>query len=205
MLSRDESCLGDWLRRTSVFLERPEISLTMPLFAYFDESGKFHDGSGYVCLCGYLGDDTAWEEQFHKRWIELLSKYKFGYIHMTEFDSECKRRGWENRADDILSEFIEVIRDSEIVGFSVGVDGAYFKDKYKKAGLSSKDPAQFAVGRILAQMRDAAQRWGWKTPRITAFSHPHKQPMCWLIFQIATGAITWIRNVQSLPHYCDSL
>lgn len=138
----------------------------MPLFAYFDESGKFHDGSGYICLCGYLAEDKAWEE-FNAAWIKLLEKHRFSHIHMTEFDSDCRIRGLGERADEILTEFIEVIRQSRLIGFSVGVDGAYFKHKYKTAGLGNRDPALFAVARILREMREAAQQWGWQTPHIS--------------------------------------
>ena len=138
----------------------------MPLFAYFDESGKFHDGSGYICLCGYLGEDNAWD-QFNTVWAGLLKKYQLSHIHMTEFDSDCRRRGWGDRADEILTEFIEAIRQSHLVGFAVGVDGAYFKQKYKTAGIGNRDPALFAVARILKEMHEAAQQWGWQTPHIS--------------------------------------
>jgi hypothetical protein len=97
------------------------------MYAYLDKSGKFHDGSGFICLCGFLSWDSGWQ-QFADRWQLLLAKYHLPFIHMTTFYSDCRTKDLDERqADSILSEFIDAIRQSPLIGFSVGVDGQCFK------------------------------------------------------------------------------
>jgi hypothetical protein len=114
--------------------------LRMALFAFFDESGKFHDGEGFICLCGYLGAEDDWEP-FNKQWAYLLRKHHFDYIHFTQFESECRRRGWdEDKTSAVLTEFIEAIRNASVVGFAVGIDGRYFRRKFEINGRPNVDP-----------------------------------------------------------------
>src|ERR1700674_1893631 len=109
----------------SCWLPKEAGDLLMALYAFFDESGKFHDGTGYICLCGYLGADEDWEP-FNKRWGYLLRKHHFDYLHFTEFESECRRRDWDaDTTRSVLNEFIEAIREASLVGFAVGIDGQY--------------------------------------------------------------------------------
>lgn len=131
----------------------------MALYAYLDESGKFHDGRGLINLCAFLSDDEGWTG-FNTRWNSLLHKYGFTHVHMTEFYLECRQRGWlQERADAILTEFIDAIRDNVLAGFAVGIDGPYFRDKYKLIGKRNVDPALFAVQRIVRGMSDAYKMW----------------------------------------------
>jgi uncharacterized protein DUF3800 len=131
----------------------------MALYAYLDESGKFHDGRGFINLCALLSDDEGWET-FNKRWNSLLRKHGFTHIHMTEFYSECRQRGWlQERGDAVLTEFIDTIRDSVLAGFAIGVDGPYFRKKYETVGKANRDPALFAVERILRGMFGAYWHW----------------------------------------------
>lgn len=131
----------------------------MALYAYLDESGKFHDGRGLINLCVFLSDDEGWTG-FNTRWNSLLHKYGFTHVHMTEFYLECRQRGWlQERADAILTEFIDAIRDNVLAGFAVGIDGPYFRDKYKLIGKRNVDPALFAVQRIVRGMSDAYKMW----------------------------------------------
>jgi hypothetical protein len=147
---------GLWRQTTLCAGDRP---LIMALYAYFDESGKWHDAQGYICLCGYLADEVGWAA-FTDRWNHLLRKRGFQYLHMTKFYSECKKKGIDKtEAGHILTDFIEVIRQSELVQFSVGLDGRYFRHKYSVMGKRKVDPALFAVQRILRQIRDASSRW----------------------------------------------
>jgi hypothetical protein len=62
----------------------------------------------------------------------------------------------EKEADKILTQFIDAIRKSRLFGFSVGVDGRYFRHKLKIAGRPNEDPALFAIHRILHQITSAA-------------------------------------------------
>jgi hypothetical protein len=127
---------------------RKQVGLRMALSAYFDESGKFHDKTGYICLCGYLSDETGWK-RYNDTWNHLLGKHRIHGIHMTQFDSECRQREWgEAKAAQVLMEFIECIRDNVLVGFSIGVDGKYFRNRLKIAGKPNREPHLFAVHRL---------------------------------------------------------
>jgi uncharacterized protein DUF3800 len=131
----------------------------MALYAHFDESGKWHDAKGHICLCGYLADEAGWDA-FNMRWNALLRKHDLFRIHMTQFYSEGKKKGWDrNRSIQVLTDFIETIRESDLVQFSVGLDGRYFRHKFALIGKRKVDPALFAVQRILRLIRDALERW----------------------------------------------
>ncbi len=49
--------------------------LRMALVSYFDESGKFHGKTGYICLCGYLSDEVGWKK-YNDTWNHLLAKHR---------------------------------------------------------------------------------------------------------------------------------
>jgi len=137
----------------------------MALFAYLDESGKFHDGTGFICLCGYLSWAEEWED-FSPLWRDLLLKHEFQRIHLTEFYSQCALRRWEKpKADGVLGEFVEAIRSSHLIQFAVGVDGRYFKAKHEIAGRKDADPALFAIECLMRDIRNACDELG-KTPQI---------------------------------------
>jgi hypothetical protein len=130
--------------------------LSAALYAYLDESGKFHDGSGYICLCGYLADDARLK-RFTRQWSRLLRKYNLPPIHMATFFDDCRKRNFTDKeAFKILRQFIDVIRRTRLYGFSVGVDGKHFRHKLKLAGRPNQDPAIFAIHRILHQITEAA-------------------------------------------------
>ena len=138
-------------RHTTIYAGRRPLK--MALLAYFDESGKFHDPTGYICLCGYLADHLGWQA-YNDTWNCLLQKHRMRGIHMTQFDSECRRRGWsQEQADKVLLEFISCIRANVLVGFSIGVDGKYFRHKLEIAGKPNQDPALFAVRELLRKLR----------------------------------------------------
>jgi hypothetical protein len=144
----------------------PRRPLKVALYVYLDESGKFHDGTGFICLCGYMGED-AQLVKFNRRWARLLKDSGLSSLHTTKFPSECKKLGLdETEADKLLTKFIDIIRESELFGFAVGVDGKYFKQKLKLAGRPKADPALFAIHRILREMREACAQVHNHQPRI---------------------------------------
>ena len=59
----------------------------------------------------------------------------------------------------MLTEFIDTIRDNILAGFSIGIDGPYFRKKFLTIGKRNVDPALFAVQRILRGMSDAFKKW----------------------------------------------
>jgi hypothetical protein len=130
--------------------------LSVALYAYLDESGKFHDGTGFICLCGYLADDVRMK-RFTRRWSRLLTKYNLPPVHMTDFFEDCRKAGYtRDEAKRIIVKFIDVIRTSRLFGFAVGVDGKHFRKQLTRVGRPNEDPAIFAIHRILHQMTSAA-------------------------------------------------
>jgi hypothetical protein len=133
---------------------RRRPGLTMFLFAYFDESGKWHDKDGNICLCGFVSDGEHWNK-FEEEWFDLLRKHGFKAIHMAEFYSQCRARGWsDERANEVLTEFVDKIRERVEFGFGIAVDGKYFRHKFKVAGKQEKDPKRFYTHRLLKRMRN---------------------------------------------------
>jgi hypothetical protein len=138
----------------------------MALYLYLDESGKFHDGTGFICLCGYMGED-AQLTKFNWNWARLLKDSNLQSLHTTKFPSQCKKLGLDKRAaDKLLTKFVDTIRESELFGFAVGVDGKHFKQKLKLAGRPEADPALFAIHRVLRNLRDACAQMNNYQPRI---------------------------------------
>lgn len=143
----------------------PRRPLKMAWYLYLDESGKFHD-KGYICLCGYLGDDLQLE-QFNERWIALLRECRIPSFHMAKFPAACRKLGLdETETTKRLEKFVDAIRESRLFGFSVGVDGKYFKKRLTAAGVRDADPALFAVHRILRKLADTCIEPGNQPPHI---------------------------------------
>lgn len=81
----------------------------MSIFGFFDRSGKFHDQQGFICLCGYPGSEKDWD-LFHKQWITLLRQHDLEFLHLTQFESECRKRGWsDDKKAEVLNEFIDLV------------------------------------------------------------------------------------------------
>jgi hypothetical protein len=141
-----------WLHRQALPTEQV---YQVGMYAYLDESGKFHHATGFICLCGWLSNDTGWGK-FRDEWQHLQLKYRIQRIHMTEFYTECLRRNWtREQADSVLTEFIDVIRNNVFCGFAVGLDGRYFRAKHENAGKKGVNPALFAVEQMLIAMQQA--------------------------------------------------
>lgn len=163
------SALNGPARHTSFYVQ--EQPLTVAFYAYFDESGKWQDAKGYICLCGYVSNDDGWSA-FNKHWNQLLRRHGFHYIHMSEFYSQCHKKHWDRqKSNSVLTDFIEAIRESDLVQFSVGLDGRYLNHKFTLSGKRKADPPLFAVQRALALIADAAKYWagGRKVPLLFTF------------------------------------
>ncbi len=127
----------------------------MFLFAYFDESGKWHEADGRICLCGFVCDGEHWNI-FENEWFALLKKHGFTAIHMSEFYSQCQLRGWsDTKAHEVLTEFVDKIRERVQLAFGISVEGKYFRHKFEIAGKPPKDPKRFYTHRLLKRMRNA--------------------------------------------------
>lgn len=120
-------------------------------YLFLDESGKFAD-SDFVCMAGYISDEDGWS-QFSEKWGKLLLQHKIPYIHMKEMihlQGPYKELGWTvERRDEILNEFIDVIRAHIQAGFGVAVDAKYFRSMSAEVRKAVGDPAYFCFHRML--------------------------------------------------------
>ncbi len=155
---------AEWMRHQDSMLsayrwrrlqQRRNPKVTAFLFGYFDESGKFHDPDGRICLCGFVSDGDHWNT-FEREWFALLNHHGFDAIHMTQFNSQCHKRGWTDaKANEVLTEFVDKIRERVQFGFGIAVDGKYFRHKFEVAGKPPKDPKRFYTHRLLRRMRES--------------------------------------------------
>ena len=122
-------------------------------YAFFDDSGKWHDRN-FVCLCGYLSDETNWN-QFIGRWLPLLRKHDLRSIRMSSFYTTAKGRNWSAaKTNEVLTEFATIIRDHVKVGIAVGMDAKHYRGlpKAVKDGIATPDIA--CPQRMLRLIRD---------------------------------------------------
>lgn len=106
---------------------------------YFDDSGQESLSSGpFVCLAGYLAHYSYWE-RFINQWQHKLMKHNISCIHMKDMvhlAGEYSSLDWdEKKRDEVLLDFIEVIRENHLIGFGVGVDTNAWRDYRKKTNM----------------------------------------------------------------------
>lgn len=106
------------------------------VYAYFDDSGKESDQNvPYVCMAGYLADQSYWEK-FAREWLDLLRIHNISQIHMRELvplQSEYRHLGWDaHKRDRVLADFIRLIKENQLIGFAVGVDAHAWRDIRKR-------------------------------------------------------------------------
>jgi hypothetical protein len=113
-------------------------------YGYFDESGKFKD-SDFICIAGFVSDDPHWEN-FCEEWDQVLKHYKLPALHMTVLTAKDR--------EQILPDFIDVIRRNVQIGIGVGLDVKSLKampsDFQQKVG----DPQYFCFQRMLRTLVD---------------------------------------------------
>jgi hypothetical protein len=100
--------------------------------AYFDDSGKESMPNGeFVCMAGYLADSSFWD-LFASAWRQLKLVHGISGIHMKDLiplQGEYKILGWDaTKRDAVLADFIRVIKNTQLVGFGVGVDARAWRD-----------------------------------------------------------------------------
>jgi hypothetical protein len=140
---------------TGYYARQRRRQLMVFLFGYFDEAGKFHDPTGRICLCGFVSDGDHWNT-FETEWRALLAKHGLPAIHMASFYSQCRARGLDDTATNlVLTEFVDKIRERVEFGFGIAVDGKYFRHKFEIAGRPPKDPKRYYTHRLLKRIRDA--------------------------------------------------
>lgn len=125
------------------------------LEAYFDDSGKEADKSNrFVCIAGYLSLARCWEA-FNRKWGGLLDKYKLPELHMKHWKTVTKQKAWtDERASAVLNDFVDVIRESNIWGFGVGVDAHQWRALSQKKRTLFGSAQEFAMQRIFRMIID---------------------------------------------------
>ena len=94
------------------------------IVGFFDDSGKESDtGNRFVVLAGFSALDYSPFQKLHLQWAELLYRHELPGIHMKNILNIAKKRGWDMPTlNAVLGEFIQVIRQSNLVGMGIGVD-----------------------------------------------------------------------------------
>jgi len=109
-------------------------------------------------LAGYIGHDSLWS-QFNERWTHLLLRHGMREVHMRRWSGEREKRGWTvAQANDVLGEFVQCIRDCQLIGLGIAVDAdawrALDSDKRKRFGNAQ----QFCFQRIMRRIMDLVSK-----------------------------------------------
>lgn len=130
----------------------PDLDLQPYIFC--DESGKWHD-KDFICLCGYLSSAHDWSI-FVTRWGRLLAENEMPAMHMTSYWQECRERGWsEGKAEKVLAQFTDIIREHVWLAFAVGFDVRYYRTlpPHVRAALKHEPPV-LCLERLLRLVRN---------------------------------------------------
>jgi hypothetical protein len=134
--------------------ERRRVYLVLQCF--FDDSGKESDHTHrFVVMAGYMAGDWG---GFHLAWRSLLLKHGLPYIHMKEIVGMAQQKGWTlPTLNEVLREFVVAIKQSNLVGFGVGVDMDAWrllpKETTKRLGVAQV----FCCSRVLRRVLDHLQ------------------------------------------------
>jgi hypothetical protein len=127
------------------------------LAGYFDDSGHESDsgpGGRFYCTAGYLSDEQFWAP-LANMWGHLLMQHGLQEIHMKNFYREARARGWdEAKTNAVLGDFVDVIRQSKVMGFGVGIDVKFWRGQSKERRRTFGTAAEFAMQRVLRMMMD---------------------------------------------------
>jgi hypothetical protein len=136
------------------------------MLAYFDDSGKFAE-SDYILLAGYLSDDKSWEE-FTREWRGLLIQHEIPYVHMRDLvplQGPYKKLAWDkDHRDDVIRQFIAVIRRNVFMGFGVAVDAKYLRKMGNDAQKVLKRPELFCFSRLMRHLTNTLSTIPWNEP-----------------------------------------
>jgi hypothetical protein len=137
----------------------------MLLEAYFDDSGQESDRTNrFVCIAGYLSPTGQWEE-FNRRWGELLVKHGLADLHMKLWSKIKRDKGWsDEHADDVLNEFIDVIRSGRLWGFGAGVDAQQWRALPRAKRDKFGSAQEFVMQRVFRLIADETEAAGLLQP-----------------------------------------
>jgi hypothetical protein len=123
--------------------------------AYCDDSGKESDGR-WIVIGGYLAHEGYWSA-FAPRWAHELRRHDISALHMKDAiqcAGEYKDRGWTvPKRDEVLADFLAIIKTAHLIGFAVGVDAPAWKAHLKSARPNERITAmEFCFIRIMGMV-----------------------------------------------------
>ncbi len=156
---------------------------------YFDDSGKEGQADHrHVCLAGYIGHDQFWWN-YQQKWRHLLIRHGIPAVHMKNWLKISAEKRWSvAKRNEVLSEFIVAIRESQLIGFGVAVDAdvwrALPKERRKAFGNAQEFCFQRIVRRVMDRLKRANERdpialifdrdFEFARPRLSLLEHLHK-------------------------------
>ena len=149
-------------------------ALTLVLWAFFDESGKFAN-SDFICLCGCICDDR-WNA-FSKQWKKLLERHGIDLIHLSKLMRRAEpyeNLTWDaDRQDTVLRDFVKPIRRHLLAGLGVAVDTKCYRRMSKKARrlIGDNDPQDFAFYRLMRLVIEQLKAWKQAGPISVNFDY----------------------------------
>lgn len=120
------------------------------MHVFVDDSDTFTK-NGFLCLAGFIASDAAWDA-FGDRWVALLEKHSIDVMHTSDFlsgqgDYRHLNHTYERRLE-ILSEFLDVIREETECGIFAAVSAGEYR-KVLKTAKKKLQPEEFLFRRIL--------------------------------------------------------
>ncbi|QIQ85295.1 DUF3800 domain-containing protein [Erythrobacter sp.] len=120
------------------------------MHVFTDDSDTFGK-NGFICLAGFISSDYAWEK-FSQRWCDKLDEHGMSVLHTSDFlagEGEYRElsHSYEDRLD-ILSEFMDIIRDEIDCGIFSAINAGEYRNTLKDAKKKLK-PEEFLFRRIL--------------------------------------------------------
>ncbi len=122
---------------------------------FFDDSGTESALSNrFVVIAGYLTHESYWYV-FNQKWRHLLIRHGLPKLHMKEWVKFCEEREWDHpKRHSVVSEFIQVIRDTQLIGFGVAVDAQIWRELTPKRRKAFGNAQEFCFQRIMRRVVD---------------------------------------------------
>jgi hypothetical protein len=135
---------------------------------YLDDSGKeSNPESRYVAMAGYAAHDSYWDS-FQGEWVHMLLKHGIVQVHMRDLipiKGIYEQLGWDiQKRDEVIADFIEVIKRNHLIGFGVVVDRDAWKTHVaplvKNAPKAESNSHHFCFARMMRMLIDRIKRSG---------------------------------------------
>jgi hypothetical protein len=135
------------------------------VMGYFDESGGGTDND-FLCMSGYLANNSNFDA-LTDGWNEMLRKHRLHSLHLADFvamEGPYSDLHWDgSKINEVLVDFISVVRRHTIAGIGVGVDAKTFRS-LAKANRKRISPQVFCFERILHLTMKRLEVWRWDQP-----------------------------------------